>query len=415
MTNPSRAGLGGGFDAVGVGMSRDTRQALGHALVMALGSLLRNARSYAEDNDVFGPALTALQESMLQLLSSDGLFELELNADGVFINRQAIRFDANTQPLVDATVHELAARGVTGISALLAPPRDELRALLSCFTQRGPPIALSERGDPRRPLQILTLHLRERDTLAASGPDRLTRLVDAYAHAVFFVDRTIEQLRTAGEAIPLWAVSRVVQDLVDLERLMPRRFLMLSRTKPPPEEYPDYFGHHSANVAVLAIAFGARLGFPKRRRHDLGLAALLHDVGVAALPPSLLLKTEVLSQREKDAMRASPLFAARAILRDREVHAAALDRALAAYECHLDLVPPPGDPLPEVGMPGRILALCEAFDALTTRRPFRDALTPVEALRVMQVELVFRFDPLLLDVFPRVIEALLPHDGGTAS
>jgi putative two-component system response regulator len=54
-----------------------------------------------------------------------------------------------------------------------------------------------------------------------------------------------------------------------------------------------------------------------------------------------------------------------------------------------------------------VLALCEAFDALTTDRPFRKARTARDALRVMATELVLRFDPELLDLMPRVIEPLL--------
>lgn len=398
--------LGGSFDVAGTQLSREERQLLGHQAVMAFGSLLRNARSYAEDNAVFGPALSALQEAMLELLSADGSFELELVEDGIFVNRQVVRFDAATAPVVAAVTSELETRGLAGFQAALAPSREELRTLLALFTPRGGAAGFTVTGDPRRPLRVITLLLRGEEEAGAAGADRLQRLVDAWAHAVFFVDRTIEQLRTAGESIPLWAASRVVQDLVDLERLVPRRFLRLSLVKPGVEEYAGYWGHHAANVAVLAIAFGARLGLAKRRRHDLGMAALLHDVGVAALPPALLQKAEALSQREKDAMRASPLFAARAILRDREVHGAALERALAAYECHLDLVPPPGEPLPEIGLAGRILALCEAFDSLTTHRPYRAALPPREALRVMQTDLVFRFDPRLLDLFPALVEEL---------
>ena len=65
--------------------------------------------------------------------------------------------------------------------------------------------------------------------------------------AVFFVDHTIQQLRVAGELIPLWAPSRVVQDLVDLQRAMPLRFLQLARCKATTEEY---WGFHAANVVA---------------------------------------------------------------------------------------------------------------------------------------------------------------------
>jgi putative two-component system response regulator len=135
------------------------------------------------------------------------------------------------------------------------------------------------------------------------------------------------------------------------------------------------------------------------------MAALFHDVGMAAIPSALLERSGKLDARAQVALRASPLFAARAILRDRELHPSALERALAVYECHLDLVPVEGE-VPEIGLPGRILALCESYDALTTARPFRPAHTHNQALRIMATEQVFRFDPHLLDLFPKVVEPL---------
>jgi HD-GYP domain-containing protein (c-di-GMP phosphodiesterase class II) len=128
---------------------------------------------------------------------------------------------------------------------------------------------------------------------------------------------------------------------------------------------------------------------------------------MAAIPPALLDREGKLDARAQRAVKASPLFAARAILRDRQVHPAALERALAAYECHLDLVPMADDPVPEIGLAGRILSICESYDALTTDRPFRPARTHQEALRIMTTEQVFRFDPELIDLLPAVVAPLL--------
>ena len=382
-------------------LSRESRQMLAGQAVVSLCAVLRNARSHAEDNAVFAPALQQLSDAMHELLAEEGLFELQVAQGAALVNREPVRLDAGLQPLVEALQQELQQRGLSGLRALLAPSREELRNLVYLFSP-GATQAPGPRGDPKRPLKVIELLPREVKPHLAGGPDLGGALLQAYGHAVFFVDRTIAQLRSAGETIPTWAASRVVQDLVDLQKVAPVRFLQLSRAKSEDE----YWGQHAANVAVLSITFGARLGLSKARRHDLGMAALLHDVGVAALPSALLAKSEPLSEREMVAVKSSPLFAARAILRDREVHHAALERAMAAYECHLDLVPLPGEPLPEIGLAGRVIALCEAFDALTTERPFRPARGKQEALRVIRTELVFRFDPLMLDLFPTVIEQL---------
>jgi hypothetical protein len=391
------------FDAAGARATREERQRLGQRAVLALSSLLRNARSYSWDNDVFAPAIDQLQESILALLSTDGAFELESAGDGFYLNRQAIKLDPVSVPLGASLRSELRQRGLRGIAAALAPPRKDLRLFLRLFHPMAPPLP-GPRGDPSQPFASLSLLLAGERPGAEVKADPLTRLAETYGNTAAFVNHTVQQLRVAGELIPLWAASRMMQDLVDLQRAMPLRFLQLAGVKA--EEGDRYWGVHAANVAVLAVTFGARLGLSRRRRHDLGMAALFHDVGMAALPASMLLKSGALDAKDRRALKASPLFSARAILRDREVHTAALERALAAHECHLDLVPADG-PLPEIGLAGRILSICESFDALTTARPFRPARTPQEAIRIMTTEQLFRFDPHLVDLFVRVVTPLL--------
>lgn len=377
--------LGESFDRSAGGSTRDRRQQLARQVFFALHSVVRNARVHGDENAVFATPLGQLQVAIAELVSTDGSFDLELAQDGIYVNRQGLRLEAVAQPLAAWLQAELIARGLRGFSAVTTPPEPDLRALVRLFTPGAS-------RDPVPQLPVLKL-LLDGDGRAAAGLLRShdTLLVNAYSHAVFFVGRYIELLRSGGQTIPVWAASRVVQDLVDLQRPAPLRFLQLARTKAGGEAY---WGYHAANVAVLAISFGARMGFEKRRRHDLGMAALFHDVGMAALPESLLHKSEDLSDAERAAIKASPLFAARAVLREREVHPAALERALGVHECHLERPP---------GVIGRVLAICEAYDALTTTRPWRAALSSLEALQTMKWH---QFDEKLLRLFPQVVEHL---------
>jgi hypothetical protein len=198
-------------------------------VVLALSSVLRNARSYSEDNAVFNPVLDAMQQAVFALLESDGSFELEMIEDGFYLNRQALQFDAMNLPLVTSVRAELRKRGILGLQAISAPPRNDLRGLVRLLSPRGAQRP-GPRGDPAHPFGALRLKTSEQPAEDAAA-DRSARLVSAYAHAVFFVDHTIQQLRVAGELIPLWAASRVMQDLVDMQRAMPRRFLQLAHTK----------------------------------------------------------------------------------------------------------------------------------------------------------------------------------------
>jgi HD-GYP domain-containing protein (c-di-GMP phosphodiesterase class II) len=382
-----------GFDASANQSRRDRREELGRAAFLALYAILRNARVHAAENDVFDAPLAQFAKSLKELVETDGGFDLQFASDGVYVNRQAIRLDATTTALVGFVRRELLRIGVHGVSARAAPDTDELRNLVARLA-----------GNATVPLFALTL------TQAASGADAShirshdTRLVDAYSYALFFVSKTIAQLRAGAQGLPVWAASRLVQDFVDLEQAAPRRFLQLARCKAGGEAYYPY---HSANVAVLAISFGGRLGLSRSRRHDLGMAALFHDIGVAAIPAAKLHSADELTERELASMQIMPLFAARAILRDREVHPAALERARAAYDCHCDVAGPRAEPERPPGALGRVLALCEAFDALTTTRPYRGAYEPGEAVHVLRTELAHRFDAGLVEKFTEAIGALL--------
>ena len=381
--------------------TRDQRQISGHKALTALCSALRGARSYSWDHEIFTPLLETLQQGALALLSSEGTFDLELLGDDFHVNGQRISLETATVPLAAALRTELRQRGVTGISASLAPPKTDLQLLLRLF-RPAPPPHLDERGDPARPFKVLRLKLNE-NAVPSGLQERTARLAEAYASAAAFVNGTIQQLRMGAAPLPVRIATAIVQDLVDLQRSMPMRFLALARVKA--EESERYWGVHAANVAVLAITFGSRLGLSKGRRHDLAMAALFHDVGMAAIPKTVLQRSGRLDEKGRRAVKASPLLSARAILRDGDVRYATLERAQAAYECHLDLVPQEG-PLTEVGLAGRILAICESFDALTTARPFRAAHSPREAMRIMTTEQLFRFDPQLVDLFVNVVARL---------
>ena len=389
--------LGGGLDATANGSTRDRRQDLGIRALSALHAILRNGRLHGAANVVFDGPLATLGVGIVELVRDDGEFELQIAPDALFLNRQQIRLDSAGNALLGLVRAETAGRGIHGIEAREPVPVTDLRALVSLLST-GVASTMTERGDGTNRLASLRLVVQRaavQDPLTLSHDSRLT---DCYGHAVLFVDQTLMQLRAGAQAIPVWAASRVVQDFVELQREAPLRFLQLARTK---AGGGAYWGFHAANVAVLSIAFGARLGMAKRRRHDLGMASLFHDVGLAALPVELLHKETPLAQTEVAAIKAAPLFAARALLRERDVHAAALERAQGAFECHLDV----SGAVP-IGAVGRVLAICEAYDALTTTRPQRRAHSHLDAVRLLRTELAHRFDRKLLEAFPSVVEPL---------
>src|SRR6266481_5779611 len=191
--------------------TREDRQELGEKGLVALCGVLRNARSYSWEHDVFSSQLDALERAMLDLLGTDGTFELDLAGDAFHVNGQPIRLQPASVPLAAALRTELRHRGVTGIRASLAPPKTDLRLLLRLF-RPAPPPRLDDRGDPARPFKALRLRLGP-EAASTGLSERTVKLSEAYAAAAAFVNQTIQQLRLGAAALPVRTAARIVQDL----------------------------------------------------------------------------------------------------------------------------------------------------------------------------------------------------------
>jgi HD-GYP domain-containing protein (c-di-GMP phosphodiesterase class II) len=394
--------MSGGLDATANHATRERRQELGLRAVLALHVVLRLSRNYDDGSAVFAAPLAQLGSAIEGLLQTDGSFELRFSAGDARANQQVMRVDPASLSLVASVRDELASRGAAALRADRLPPVLELRALVT-FLRSGRRATLLTAAD--QPFEVLRFAGPDASAGGASREAALEdRLVASYGKVALFAGRTIGQLRTGAEVAPSWAAGHLVRDLVDLQQQAPLAFLSLARAKADGDEY---WGHHAANVAVLAISLGARLGLSKRRRHDLGMAAVFHDVGLAATPSAVLGKRAALDERERGSVLANPLFAARVLLRDREVHPAALERALGAFDCHLDLERPEHVEPKEIGFCGRAIALCEAFDALTSARPYRGALAPKAALAAMAGPLAYRYDQRLLRLFTLAVAPLI--------
>lgn len=160
---------------------------------------------------------------------------------------------------------------------------------------------------------------------------------------------------------------------------------------------------HSVRVALLALQVARRLGASRDQLVRVGSAALLHDIGKSKVPQDVLFKQGPLDAAERAAMNQHPRHGAAILLEQRDgVDLAAVGAAF----CHH--MGPNGVGYPDAVAPvrpggiSRLVRVCDVFEALTAIRPYKRALTPIEAYAVM-----FRdpeeFDPSWLRAFVRTI------------
>jgi HD-GYP domain-containing protein (c-di-GMP phosphodiesterase class II) len=153
---------------------------------------------------------------------------------------------------------------------------------------------------------------------------------------------------------------------------------------------------HSDTVVELARTTGARLGLDRVELLELELAALLHDVGKLRVPREILRKAGPLSDSERRLMRNHPAWGAELVSGVPGLQAVAL-----IVRHHHERVDGSGYPsrLSGVRIPvaSRIMAVCDAYGAMTEKRPYRERREPRDALAELRVQAGNQFDPAVVD------------------
>ncbi|WP_079710919.1 HD-GYP domain-containing protein [Paraliobacillus ryukyuensis] len=170
----------------------------------------------------------------------------------------------------------------------------------------------------------------------------------------------------------------------------------------------DYVFAHSINVTLYAIALATELKLPAKQIRQLGLGAMLHDVGKMFIPDEILNKTGKLTDAEFDIMKSHTETGFNFL---RQSTSFPLLIAHCAYQHHERLDGsgyPRGISLEEIHPFGKILAIADVFDAVTSNRVYRDAMLPQEGLEVLYAGSGKLFDRELVRTFKNAI-AIYPN------
>jgi putative two-component system response regulator len=182
-------------------------------------------------------------------------------------------------------------------------------------------------------------------------------------------------------------------------------------------EYKDQeTGNHVARVARYSALIARMVGVGKAGQDTLFHSSALHDVGKIGIPDSILLKPAQLTRPEYDTMRTHTTMGHAMLAETGSSYL--LTGALIAltHHEHYDGSGYPmgiaGDSIP---LFGRIVCVADVFDALTTRRPYKDAWSLDRAFRLLRSERGRQFDPVLVDAFwsnERAAEYIFRTNGG---
>lgn len=169
------------------------------------------------------------------------------------------------------------------------------------------------------------------------------------------------------------------------------------------EDADAYTGDHSKQVVDLVLSVADELGVDARGRRDAELAALLHDVGKMRVPRDLITKPAALTPEERVRMETHTIAGQEMLDR---VGGLLGDVGTIVRSCHERWDGkgyPDGLAGEEIPLVARIVACCDAYNAMTTDRPYRLALHEEDALFELRVHAGTQFDPSVVDALCRVL------------
>jgi HD-GYP domain-containing protein (c-di-GMP phosphodiesterase class II) len=391
----------------------DKLQALARTLISGLYMLIRSVKMYDPDNAVFEKPLAQLEETINTIIRRDGKLDLIGVKQSFYINGMLVKVDMAALDNVKFLLDEMRAKDVGGFNLLRPVNNQELKNFVWIFSKDKQ----DDEGDGTGGRKLVSMKLAKYSKLkekidnekdeSEARIDRKKYALTVYGRAIVYVRKYLESLKT-DSPLNTSKSLRLIQDFVDISFDQRTHFLGLTSCRSETE----YLTYHHVNVCLMTIVFGAELGLTKQQLRDLGYIALFFDAGMGTVPEAVVNKRGGLTPEEKLLVSRAPLVAVRHILREKALNRSTLMRVVTTFEFKVDFGTAVRDsqgniqmiiPKANLGLYARLVAICATYDALTSKRPYRDAYGPEVALMLMWTEMRNKFDPDLLKVFMRVM------------
>jgi len=203
-----------------------------------------------------------------------------------------------------------------------------------------------------------------------SDSDKLEKAEEFYRGLLFYVENTFVRAAVSDE-LDFNAITGKVRDIIEFLK-EDRRFLMrvLKITEPAPDK--SYIATHSVRSTIISIIIGSYLKLPNHRLLELGVAALVHEVGMLKLPSQIYLSQRPLTPQEQKTIITHPILGFN-LLKSLEFP---LPVCLAALEHH-ERENATGYPRrltgDKIGLFSKIIAVACSYEALSSKRPHKEA------------------------------------------
>jgi HD-GYP domain-containing protein (c-di-GMP phosphodiesterase class II) len=387
--------------SVDVGAPDETVVLAAQRFVLALYEGFRAVRHHRPESQPWRDALDELSKATDSIVGDQGGLELRVVHRSLFVNRIKLKREISNFAAFGHVVGILLRTGAGVLRVEGSPSRREWQGLLKQVLG-----FVGEKHGPDRISKLQKIlstgglqHFSVGPQLVGESdfPDEVERRRAAratYQHSVA-VSKELFQGARMGRSTDIKQIKHAVQGIVDQVLHNPTSLGGLSTLK----DYDDYSFTHSVNVCIFCVAIGRRLGLSKPQLYDLGLAALVHDLGMSRIPVEILTKGSRLSPAEEAQMQAHTWLGALSIYSLRDYGGVPYQSMIVAFEHHLktDL-----SGYPHIVRPRRpsvfskIIAVASAFDAATNTRSYSVARPPDEVLRELWEDKTLGLDPVIV-------------------
>ncbi len=241
--------------------------------------------------------------------------------------------------------------------------------------------------------------------MADAIADRSKPLYDQFAkafhiqdHAREVIGSTLEDARL-GQPVRLEPVRQSVEQIAEMLLINPDALLCFSMLK----RRDDYTFLHSFNVGVLLIAFCQSLGMEEQTVMEAGIGGMLHDVGKMRLPESLLTIPGPLTKAQYAQVQRHVAFGRRNLERTPGIAEPTLRLVSEHHERQDGSGYPVGLKGEEISQLGKMAAIVDAYDAMTSITSYRRAQSPHHALSQLMALSGTQFDNTLFERFIKMV------------
>lgn len=380
-------------------------QKAARAFVVAMNSAIRAVRLYPVENAAVQKAIAELGSTAERVREAEGQCALRRVGDYLFVNETRLRLTFDNYAAVASLLGMFREAGIGGVG-LFEKPQARAWVVLLSFLQ-SPPLEYPEEDRLAQLVSRLeTAQVQDFELFPfVDENDELENDLDAKERArqtyVRSLDVTREVITSArlGRSPGLKRVKRAVQGIVDSILTDSASMIGLTTLR----DFDEYTFVHSVNVCILAVALGRRLGLSKIQLLDLGLAALLHDIGKSRVPLELLNKRGQLEPPERTVLQTHTWQGVLALFALPNGGMRPWRSMTAAYEHHMrtDLSGyPKASRARKLSLYSKIISVADGFDAATTTRVYQDSpWTPADVLRGMRDNPRLGLDPVVVKAF----------------